>query len=161
MLAGCDNSMRQQRKYTTYARAWLWDDQSAARPLPEHVVARGDLARQAQVLGPPRISAALLTRGRERYEIFCVPCHGHSGRGDGIVVDRGFPKPPSYLEPDLMRAPASTFYDAMSNGYGVMYAYASRLSPRDRWAIIAYIRALQLSGRGTLDRAADAPEQRS
>ena len=104
-----------------------------------------------------RLTAALLARGRERFDIYCSPCHGLDGQGDGMVVQRGFPRPPSYLEPRLLAAPAGTFYDAITKGYGVMYSYASRVEPRDRWAIVAYIRALQLSQHATL---ADAPEAR-
>ncbi len=92
---------------------------------------------------PP--TAALLQRGRERFDIYCAPCHGRSGYGDGMVVRRGFPAPPSYHTDALRHAPDSHFYQVITHGYGVMYPYAARVSPRDRWAIVAYIRALQLS----------------
>jgi mono/diheme cytochrome c family protein len=156
-LGGCDISMTQQNKDKTYAPASLWSDDTAARPLPAHVVAQGDLARDKALATPPPVTPALLARGRERYDIFCSPCHGIDGKGDGIIVKRGFPQPPSYFEPRLMSAPAATFTDAMTNGYGVMYSYADRVPPRDRWAIVAYIRALQLSQHATL---AQAPEAR-
>jgi mono/diheme cytochrome c family protein len=158
-LAGCGKSMTQQRKYTTYARADLWDDGTSARPLPDHVVAQSDEKREQEIRTPPKVTRVLLARGRERYEIYCSPCHGLDGRADGIIVRRGFPKPPSYLEPRLMKAPASTFFDAITNGYGVMYSYAARVPPRDRWAIIAYIRALQLSQHATLAQAPEAKEK--
>ena len=159
LLTGCDVSMTQQNRYGTEAPAALWKDGSSARPLPAHVVAQGDLARDREAATPPPATAALLTRGRERYDIYCSPCHGLDGRGGGIVVERGFPQPPSFLDPRLMAAPASTFYDAISNGYGVMYSYAGRVAPRDRWAIVAYIRALQLSQRATLAQAPEAREK--
>jgi mono/diheme cytochrome c family protein len=92
----------------------------------------------------------LLERGKERYDIFCAPCHGFDGDGDGMVVRRGFPAPPSYHSAALMKAPASHFLDVMTNGYGVMYSYADRVAPADRWAIVTYIRALQLSRHASL-----------
>ena len=88
---------------------------------------------------------ALLRRGKERFEIFCAPCHGFEGDGNGAIVRRGFPHPPSYYEPLLMAAPGKLFFDTITNGFGVMYSYASRITPHDRWAIVAYIRALQQS----------------
>ena len=87
----------------------------------------------------------LLHRGQERFNIYCAPCHSPVGDGDGMVVRRGFPAPPSYHIDRLRQAPARDFYDVMTNGYGVMRPYSDRVSPEDRWAIVAYIRALQLS----------------
>jgi mono/diheme cytochrome c family protein len=159
LLSGCDVSMTEQNKYATYAPAELWADGTSARPLPEHVVAQGDEARAKEIASPPPVSRALLARGRQRYDIFCAPCHGIDGKGDGIIVKHGFPQPPSYFEPRLMAAPASTFYDAITNGYGVMYSYAARVPPRDRWAIVAYVRALQLSQHATLAQAPEAKEK--
>jgi mono/diheme cytochrome c family protein len=101
---------------------------------------------------------ALLARGRERYDIYCSPCHGFSGHGDGMIVQRGFPTPPSYHSARLRSADAQHFFDVITHGYGVMYSYAARVEPRDRWAIIAYIRALQQSQRTDM---ADVPELRS
>jgi mono/diheme cytochrome c family protein len=144
-LAGCDLSMTHQKKYNTYSSADLWDDGTSARPLPDHVVAQGDLPRADRDAHPPPATPALLKRGQERYEIYCSPCHGLDGKGDGMVPARGFPRPPSYTEPRLLAAPAQEFYDAITKGYGVMYSYSSRVEPRDRWAIVVYIRALQLS----------------
>jgi len=159
LLAGCDLSMTQQDKYTTYSPASLWADGTSARPLPAHVVAQGDVARDKQAADPPRVTPALLARGRERFNIYCSPCHGLDGKGDGIVAKRGFPPPPSYLEPRLLAAPASSFYDTITHGYGVMYSYAARVDPPDRWAIVAYIRALQLSQHATLAEAPEAKEK--
>lgn len=94
---------------------------------------------------PRPITPALLQRGQQRYEIYCAACHGLAGDGDGMVVQRGFPAPPSYHSNRLRQAPDSHFYDVITHGYGVMYPYADRVAPADRWAIVAYVRALQLS----------------
>lgn len=146
LLGACDDlSMTQQKRYGTYGRAGLWADGAAARNPPDGTVAQGDLAYAAALEEGPSVDAALLRRGRERYEAICTPCHGLTGHGDGMVVARGFPAPPSYHEDRLRAAPARYFVDVISRGYGVMYPYANRVAPRDRWAIAAYIRALQLS----------------
>jgi mono/diheme cytochrome c family protein len=157
-LSACDLSMTQQRKLTTYAPTALWPDGTSARPLPEHVVAQGDVALAAEAKTPPPVTAALLDRGRERFGIFCSPCHGLAGDGDGIIVAHGFPPPPSYYIERLEAAPAQHFYDVMTNGYGVMFSYADRVDPQDRWAIAAYIRALQLSRHARLADVPDAAE---
>ena len=145
--------MRAQRKYTTESAAALWPNDSEARPLPAGVVARGDLRRAGDLASPPPVDAALLARGRERYDIYCSPCHGFGGDGDGMVVRRGFPHPPSFHEARLLNAPARHFVDVITNGHGVMYSYAARVAPRDRWAIVAYIRALQTSRHATVAEA--------
>ena len=159
LAGGCGLSMTQQRKYKTYGRAELWTDGSAARPLPEHVVAQGDIALHADETTPPRVTRELLARGRERFNVFCAPCHGLAGDGDGIIVAHGFPRPPSYHDDHLLAAPAGHFYDVITRGYGVMYAYADRIAPRDRWAIVAYVRALQLSRHATVADVPDAQER--
>jgi mono/diheme cytochrome c family protein len=107
-------------------------------------LAEGDVGARHHA-NPLPLSMALLQRGRERFDIYCAPCHGLSGDGDGMIVRRGFPAPPSYHTAHLRNAPDSHFYQVISHGYGVMYPYADRIAPRDRWAIVAYIRALQLS----------------
>lgn len=155
MASGCDVSMTEQPRYDTYAPSGLWRDGSSAQPPPEHTVEQGDLARLAAETSPPAADAAVLSRGRERFDIYCSPCHGLAGDGDGIIVAHGFPHPPSFHQQRLLAAPAQHFYDVISHGTGVMFAYAARVEPRDRWAIIAYVRALQLSRHATL---ADAPE---
>ena len=94
---------------------------------------------------PVPITAELLGRGQERYGIYCAVCHGADGYGQGMIVQRGFPAPPSFHTDRLREAPAGHFFDVMTRGYGVMYPYASRVTPEDRWAIVAYIRALQFS----------------
>ncbi|MGY3487113.1 mono/diheme cytochrome c family protein [Bradyrhizobium sp. USDA 4011] len=146
LLAGCnDISMTQQKRYDTYAPAALFPDGTEAQALPAGVVAQGDLSRAEEIATPPKVDASLLARGQERYDIYCSPCHGLSGDGDGMIVRRGFPAPPSYHSARLRAAPAQHFFDVISHGYGVMYAYGARVEPRDRWAIVAYIRALQES----------------
>jgi len=94
---------------------------------------------------PLPIDRHTLERGRERFDIYCSPCHSIAGDGDGMIVRRGFPSPPSYHTDRLRRAPDAHFYSVITNGYGMMYSYADRVAPDDRWAIVAYIRALQLS----------------
>lgn len=120
------------------------DDQG--RPLPQ-----GDVGA-TRYANPLPVSMALLQRGQQRFDIYCAPCHGRSGTGDGMIVRRGFPAPPSYHTERLRHAPDSHFYQVISNGYGVMYPYADRIAPADRWAIVAYIRALQLSQHAPRDR---------
>ncbi|MGJ0394251.1 MAG: c-type cytochrome [Methylocystis sp.] len=144
-LSGCGLSMTEQRKYTTYEPSTFWDDGASARPLPEGVVDQEAALREAALAQPPKISPDIMTRGRERFEIFCAPCHGLAGDGDGVIVKRGFPSPPSYHSQELVGAPAQHFVDVITSGHGVMYSYADRVEPADRWAIAAYIRALQLS----------------
>src|SRR6185437_1318922 len=157
-VAGCDDqSMRQQNRYDAYAPSKFWPNGSEAQPLPEGVVAQGDVDRATTAKEPPPITTSLMQAGRENFEVFCSPCHGLSGDGDGMIVQRGFPPPPSYHIDRLRAAPAQHFFDVITNGYGVMYSYAARVPPHDRWAIVAYIRALQESKHA---RVADMPEIR-
>jgi len=143
--AGCRQEMNVQPKLLANAQGHgAWRD-GADRPLVSGTIARSALARQRESAHPPPITAALLTRGRERYAIFCSPCHGLDGQGDGMIVQRGFPKPPSYDSPKLLAASSRHLFDVITNGWGVMYPYGARVPPRDRWAIIAYIRALQVA----------------
>ncbi len=158
-LSACDLSMTQQRKFTTYAPSLLWPDGTSARVLPDNVVAQGDVVRAAAAKAPPPITDALLARGQERFGIFCAPCHGAAGDGDGVIVAHGFPAPPSYHIDRLLAAPPQHFFDVMTHGYGVMFSYADRVDVHDRWAIAAYIRALQLSRRATVAEVPDAPEK--
>jgi mono/diheme cytochrome c family protein len=148
--------MRDQPREDTYQRDPFFTNDQAARPLPTGVVARGQLNADTlrytgMVNGTPAatfpypVTKEMLERGQERYNIYCAVCHGATGYGDGIIVQRGFPRPPSYHTDELRNAPPGLFFDVITNGYGVMYSYASRVSPDDRWAIVAYIRALQLS----------------
>ena len=125
LLGACgDHSMTQQNRYSTYGAAALFPNGTEAQVPPPGVVAQGDLDRSQTAAHPPPVDAQLLARGQERYNIFCTPCHGLSGEGDGIVVQRGFPAPPSYHSARLRAAPAQHFFDVITNGYGVMYSYA-------------------------------------
>lgn len=146
-LAGCGGNMVQQPRDDAYEASDLFADGMVMRHPPDGTVARDTPERIAATRRPP-LTPALLKRGAERYAIYCAVCHGADGRGDGIVTTRGFPHPPSYLEPRLRAAPASHFYDVITHGYGVMYSYADRVEPADRWAIAAHIRVLQQAQAG-------------
>jgi mono/diheme cytochrome c family protein len=167
LAAGCEKvarNMYDQPRYKPMHESALFADGSSARaPLPGTVAAASGAlagtssgrlgaegeARQAELEKAARIPFAVtlerLRHGRERFDIYCAPCHSVLGDGDGMVARRGFPPPPSYHIERLRRAPDRHFYDVMTNGYGVMFSYADRLSPEERWEIVAYIRALQLS----------------
>jgi len=132
------------------------DNHMASRPVPPNTVARGHLNEDDRFyrgkIGtnlittlPVVLTRELLQRGQERYEIYCAVCHGRTGEGNGMIVQRGFPPPPSYHIDRLRQAPIGHFYNVMTEGYGIMYSYAERVEPADRWAIAAYIRALQVS----------------
>jgi mono/diheme cytochrome c family protein len=162
---GCEPQMGDQPRYEAYEANDFFRDGAAMRPLPLHTVARGQLhanevfftgMRSGKLVAeiPGELTAARIDRGRERFNIHCAVCHGFSGAGDGMIVQRGFPPPPSFHSDRLRAAPAGHFFDVMTRGYGVMYSYASRVSPEDRWAIVAYVRAIQLSQNATL---ADVP----
>lgn len=99
----------------------------------------------------PALSAALLARGEAGYQTFCTPCHGLSGLGDGLVVGRGFPAPPSFIEPRLLNATDDQLMHVIAHGQGLMYGYESRIQPQERWAIVAHLRLLQLSQHADLD----------
>lgn len=162
---GCRQDMHNQPKYRPLRATTFFADGSSARPLVEGTVARGTLQEdQAFFTGrvgntfvrelPFEIDAAVLARGQERYNIFCGPCHDATGTGRGMVVQRGYRQPPSLHDDRLREAEAGHFFDVMTNGFGTMPDYRQQVTPRDRWAIVAYIRALQLSQRAT---AADVP----
>lgn len=145
LLAGCNQAMEDQPRYDTYEEAALWPNRQSARMPVLGTVARGDPLQPAPGTMPVALTRELLERGKKQYETFCTPCHGATGAGDGMVVQRGFPAPPSYHSTLLRQAPLKHFYDVIAEGYGVMYSYGARVRPDDRWAIAAYIRALQLS----------------
>jgi cytochrome c553 len=100
---------------------------------------------------PFEVTLDVLERGRERFDIFCAQCHGRTGQGNGMIVQRGMKVPPSFHEPRLKAMPEGYYFDVITNGFGVMYPYATRIEPRDRWAITAYVRALQLSEDGRIE----------
>jgi mono/diheme cytochrome c family protein len=150
-LAACTRSnMDSQPKYHEYELSKVFPGGRVLQVPVAGTVARGDLARANEAEQKPAVTTQLLTRGREQYDVFCSPCHDRVGMGDGIVVQRGFPRPPNLHEGRLRTADDQHFVDAITRGYGAMYAFADRVQPRDRWAIVAYIRALQLSQHGML-----------
>jgi mono/diheme cytochrome c family protein len=155
LVAGCTRSnMDAQPKYHEYESGKLFrDGKVLQKPVPG-TVARGDLALADEAKQRPELSVELLERGRAQFDVFCQPCHDRTGSGHGIVVQRGFPQPPDFEGEKLRAADDQHFFDVITNGYGAMYAHRDRIRPRDRWAVVAYIRALQLSRHATL---ADVP----
>jgi mono/diheme cytochrome c family protein len=164
-LAGCRRDMQDQPKYKPLAESQFFADHRSARPQVEGTVARGHLRiDEARYTGkvsnndidyfPIPIARADIERGRQRFDIYCSPCHSRLGDGLGMVVRRGYRQPPSYYSPKLVNAPVGHFFDVMTNGFGGMPSYASRVAPDDRWRIAAYIRALQLSMSG---KSSDVP----
>lgn len=160
LLAGCDD-MDQQPKYKPLEPAPFFADERSARTPPAGTIARGHLKDDALLFTgkengqlsnrfPYPITAEILKRGRERYDIFCAVCHGRTGDGQGMIVKRGFPTPPSFHDERLRKAPVGHTFDVITNGFGVMYSYNDRIPVKDRWAIAAYIRALQRSQQGTI-----------
>jgi hypothetical protein len=154
--------MHDQPRYKPLAKSDFFDDRRAARPLVAGTVARGHLKEDpvfhtgkagadfTPVLPMP-VTMELLLRGQLRFETNCSPCHGRTGRGDGMVVQRGFKKPSSFHVDRLRQVPVGYLYDVITSGFGAMSDYAAQVTPRDRWAIVAYVRALQLSQRAPLD----------
>ena len=169
LIAGCGGNMRDQAKCNPYETSAAFADGKCMRQLPENTVARG-LGQEEQDLSgtgadgqpaadfPFPITREVLTAGRTRFEQFCSPCHGLSGYGNGMIVQRGFPAPPSFHTQRLRDVPPGYIVNVITNGFGRMYSYAFRVEPQDRWAIAAYIRALQLSQNATLDDV--PPEER-
>lgn len=144
-LAGCDQGMTNQPRYEAYERAEGWpDDQSARQPMAG-TVARDERLGPIPDRLPMALDRALLEQGREGYEVFCTPCHGATGYGEGMVVQRGFPAPPSLHSQRLRAAPPKYFYTIITRGIGAMAPYNARVPVPERWAIAAYIKALQLS----------------
>jgi mono/diheme cytochrome c family protein len=165
-LASCRQDMHDQPKYQPFERNPFFADQRASRPLVPGVVARGHLdedrpfytgvaATGPVATNPLPVTRELLQRGQQRYDIYCSPCHDRVGAGEGMIVQRGYKQPPSFHTDRLRSVPDGYFFQVMTNGFGAMPTYAPQVAPRDRWAITAYIRALQLSQHATL---ADIPE---
>lgn len=170
VISGCDDTLRQdmatQPKNRPLSPSDFFTDGRSERPLLENTVAHGAIDNDVynvskDFAGFPaavKVDEKLLARGQDRYKIFCTPCHGLQGDGNGMIAMRGMKHPPSYQIDRLRQAPNGYFYDVITNGFGAMYSYSERIPPSDRWAIIAYVRALQLSRNA---RAADlSPEQR-
>ena len=156
--SGCEfrKKMYDQPRYKTYAESDFFEDGSSARPIVPGTVPRGFLREddhfyRGRVNGewatdlPVNVSMELVERGKQRYDIYCSVCHGIAGYGDGMIVSRGFKKPESFHIDRLRAAAEGYYYQVISEGYGMMSSYAYQIKPEDRWAIIAYIRALQLS----------------
>lgn len=142
-LCACDQNMVVQQKAMPTETSRLFPDGKADQAPPAGTIARDQPARLEALSTRPPLTRALMERGRDRYRIYCEPCHSPAGDGDGIIPRHGFPHPPSYLDARLRRAPAAYFVQVITNGHGVMYAYADRVAPEDRWAIAAWIRVLQ------------------
>jgi len=150
--AACDN-MANQPKRLPFQLPYGAEANWPALP-PSGIVANDE------PFGPPPappVTMALLERGQQRFDIYCSPCHSRIGDGNGMIVQPGFPKPPSYFSAKLMNAPNQHFYDVITHGYGAMFPYAVRVAPADRWAIVAYIRTLQASENA---RLADVPSDK-
>ena len=165
-LMSCQQKMADQPRYEPLQKSDLFDDQRASRPLIEGTVPRGRLNEDEEFYTgkvnnepaktfPFTVDRELLVRGQERFTVFCSPCHCRLGDGQGMIVRRGFRPPPSFHIERLREAPPGHFFDVISHGFGAMPDYAEKIPPRDRWAIVAYIRALQLSQNAALT---DVPE---
>jgi hypothetical protein len=163
----CRQDMHDQPKYKAQRESDFYADGRSVRPQIPGTVARGQLRDdelmytgkingELSTLLPMPLTREMLERGRNRYNIFCTPCHDRLGTGQGMIVRRGLRQPPSFHIDRLREVPAGHFFDVMTNGFGAMYDYAARIDPRDRWAIVAYIRALQLSRQV---KAADVPPE--
>lgn len=177
LLAACRQDMHDAPRYDPLEASAFFADGRASRLPVANTVARGALREdehlyQGKIDGqltdifPVPVTAELMARGRERFNVFCAPCHGRTGQGNGMIVQRGFKAPPSFHEERLRNAPVGYFFDVETNGFGAMSDYAAQVPVADRWAIAAFIRALQFSQRATLndvpaDRRAelDAPAQ--
>lgn len=158
--------MSDQRRIEPFEASDAWTDGRGARPVPEGTVARGRLEAddhlyRGLVGGRPArgfpfpLTRDVLDRGRERYGIYCTPCHDAAGTGRGMVVRRGFNPPPSFMEDRLREVPEGHLFRVISDGFGTMYGYGDRIEPEDRWAIVAHVRALQIAGGAS---AADLPD---
>ena len=170
LVCACRLDMHVQPRQNPFARSDFFPDHRSERPLVEGTVARGQLDADTYFytgkignnpgdLMPFPVTMAVLDRGRERFNIFCAPCHSRLGDGNGFVPSRGFSRqPPSFHIPRLQKAPVGYFFDVISHGFGIMPDYASQIPARDRWEIVAYIRALQLSQNATM---ADVPSGQS
>jgi mono/diheme cytochrome c family protein len=167
-LAACRQDMHDAPRYEPLEESGFFASGGSARTLVANTVARGYLREdellytgkasgQFANMFPMPVTADVMTRGQERFNVFCSPCHGRTGLGNGMIVQRGFRQPPSFQEQRLKEAPAGYFFDVMTNGFGAMQDYSAQVPVADRWAIAAYIRALQLSQSATV---ADVPADR-
>ena len=172
VLGGCRQDMHNQPKYEPLEASELFADGAASRTPVEGTVARGLLREDTRLYRgmeadgsfvatiPLPLTPELVARGRQRFEIYCSPCHGRTGDGQGMVVSRGFKQPESLHAERLHQTQDGYFYDVISNGFGQMSSYASQVKPEDRWAIVSYVRALQLSRRAPAAMLTDDERQR-
>jgi mono/diheme cytochrome c family protein len=165
LTAACRIDMHIQPYYRPLAKSDFFADGRSARNPVDGTVARGDLREDrylytGKIGGNPGeympfpVTPDVLTRGQDRFNVYCTPCHGRVGDGNGFIPSRGLKRPPSYHIERLRKAPVGYFFDVMTNGFGVMPDYSAQIAPRDRWAIVAYVRALQLSQNAS---SADVP----
>jgi mono/diheme cytochrome c family protein len=153
LAAGCQiqQDMAHQPKNRPLSPSAFFEDGRSERPPVENTVARGSIANDELFVPkesnafPLQLTPELMARGQERYKIFCTPCHGLQGDGNGMIVTRGMKHPPSYHDARLRQVPNGYLFDVVTNGFGAMQGYSAQIPPADRWAIIAYVRALQLS----------------
>jgi hypothetical protein len=171
LMTACRQDMHDQPKYIPLRESTFFTDARSARPVIAGTVARGQLRDDPLLytgkvnnpessdatMFPMAVDDKVMARGRERYDIFCAPCHGRTGAGDGMIVRRGYRRPPTFHQDRLRESPVGHFFDVMTNGFGAMPDYATQIRAEDRWAIIAYVRALQLSAHATV---ADVPADR-
>jgi mono/diheme cytochrome c family protein len=180
-FSACRRDMHDQPKYIPLRESTFFADQRSARPLVAGTVARGHL-REDTLLYTGKVNGAdatmfpfaiddrVMARGHERFDIYCAPCHGRTGQGDGMIVRRGYRRPPTFHQDRLRESPVGHFFDVITNGFGAMPDYATQITAEDRWKIVAFVRALQLSEhatvadvpadrRGALDRTAPPPER--
>lgn len=171
LTSACRQDMHDQPRFEPLEASDFFEDGRSARPYVNGTIARGTLRENTHLYFgrldgqiadrlPFPVTRDVLVRGRERFDIFCTPCHGQLGNGEGMIVQRGFRRPPSFHEERLRNMPIGHFYDVISNGFGTMVDYSSRIAPRDRWAVAAYIRALQLSQNATLNDVPQPERQR-
>jgi hypothetical protein len=172
LAAGCRQEMYNQPRAKPLQESPVFPDRRSARPAIPGTIARGHLrlADPAFFTGkvdgkfveefPFSITREVLQRGQERFDIYCSPCHGRVGNGEGMIVQRGFRRPVSYHVPRLQQSPPGYFYDVITNGYGLMYDYADRIDPADRWTIVAYIKTLQFSQDAPLDALSAEEKQK-
>jgi mono/diheme cytochrome c family protein len=162
-LAGCRQDMQDQPKFIPLRPSTFFDDGRSERPLIDGTVARGHLNDDVAFytgMGPDgkpadtfpfAVTREVMDRGQERYDIYCAPCHDRTGAGNGMIVRRGYKQPPSYYSDRVRQLANGAIYDTITRGFGAMPDYAAQISPRDRWAIVAYVRALQASESATID----------
>jgi mono/diheme cytochrome c family protein len=162
-LAGCRQDMQDQPKFIPLRPSNFFDDGRSERPLIEGTVARGHLNDDAVLytgMGPDGkpvdafpfpVTKEAMERGQQRYDVYCAPCHDRTGHGDGMIVRRGYKQPPSYYSDQVRQLANGFIFDVITRGFGAMPDYAAQIPPRDRWAIVAYVRALEASETATLN----------